>query len=422
MKISTLLPERLRHSQLGVASMIVVAMVLTSASIFATGPNSAPTVTPEKAWPVSIVRAEPGHIAPGFSAFGRVESQRIAQLRTDLMARIEHVLVREGEWVEVGQTLVRLDPRQAELAVAERRAELLQSQATLAATKARLRTAQSSTAHYASRYELANAKLQRHQDLMEKRLIAKSLLDEVVGQANQASIEYQNHQAVLSDLPNQVAAQEAQTAKHQALLNRALLNLAETEIKAPFSGPVLQVLAAPGNFSSPSQTLIEVADASGFEVRVQVPDAYLSHFQNALAAGQPITAQGDDTQLKLARLAGHVRSGQTGTDAFFSVSSQVKPVMLGKLLNLEFTLPEQAGLIALPVQALYGNNRIYKVVDDRLLGVSVTRVGERTDADGLYQVLVRGASLSSGDEIIATQLPRPVNGLLVDVARDQAET
>ena len=98
MELSNLLPERLRNTQLGVASAIVVAMILTSASIFATGPDSAPAVTPEKAWPVSIVHAELGQIAPGFSAFGRVESQRIAQLRTDLMARIEQVLVREGEW------------------------------------------------------------------------------------------------------------------------------------------------------------------------------------------------------------------------------------------------------------------------------------------------------------------------------------
>ena len=257
---------------------------------------------------------------------------------------------------------------------------------------------------------------------MQKRLIAKSLLDEVVGQANQASIEYQNHQAVLNDLPNQVAAQRAQSAKQEALLNRALLNLEETEIKAPFSGPVLQVLAAPGDFSSPSQPLIEVADASGFEVRVQVPDAYLVHFQNALAAGQPITARGDQAELTLARLAGHVRSGQTGTDAFFSFADQATPVMLGRLLNLEFTLPAQRGLVALPVQALYGNNRVYKVIDNRLLGVPVVRVGERTDANGLDQVLVRSAALSNGDEVIATQLPRPVNGLLVDVARDQAET
>ncbi len=408
---------RISKRQLTVSGGIVGAAVLTSVSIFATGPSAAPMPNVEKSWPVSVTAAAPATLTPTFTAFGKLESGRVARLRSDLIAPIEAVLVREGAWVEAGELLVKLDDREARLKVLERNAELKQHEAELASARSRLELEQRSAEHYRSKFRVAQDKLTRHEDLMAKRLIAKGLLDEVTSQANQASIDYRNHERELANLPNEIAAHEAYVARAEAQLAQARLDLDRTRITAPFSGPVIGVFAAPGDHTNLSAPLVEIADASAFEVRVQLPDTYVAQVQQSLAAGSALTATTEtgDT-LHLARVAGHVRSGQTGTDAFFTPDASTE-LALGRVFSLNIEMPSQPDLIAIPLQAIYDSRRVYTVEDgERLVGHDVARVGERETAANGYEILIRAGDIRPGARIVTTQLPKAINGLLVTVA------
>jgi HlyD family secretion protein len=77
-------------------------------------------------------------------------------------------------------------------------------------------------------------------------------------------------------------------------------------------------------------------------------------------------------------------------------------------------LPTQANVAALPALAIYGQNRIYRIVDQRLEALSITRVGDWTSPTGQQLTLVRSAELRSGDQVLITQLPNAVTGLLVE--------
>ena len=104
-------------------------------------------------------------------------------------------------------------------------------------------------------------------------------------------------------------------------------------------------------------------------------------------------------------------------DAFFEFDAGIDAApALGRVLNLRIGLPAQADLIAVPVQSIYDNGRIYAVRDSRLQGFDVERVGELETKEDGYRILIRTDALQSGDQIITTQLPRAINGLLVDVA------
>ncbi len=411
------LPRKLKQKQLFVALGILAGAVLTSVSIFATGPNAEPTAPVEKAWPVSVTPAEPQTLKPSFSAFGRLESNRVAHLRSDLIARIEHVAVQEGDWVKQGDLLVQLDDRESKLLVLEREAELAQHKASLASMRNQFELEQLNKEHFASKLEVANAKLARHQDLMAERLIARGLLDEVKAQANQANIDYRAHQQQLANLPNEIAAHEARVAKASALLAKANLDLEKTRIRAPFAGPILAVLAATGDHSNLSMPLIEMADSQTFEVRVQIPENYSAEISTPSLQNNVLATTEAGHRLILTRLAAQVSKGQTGMDAFFSFTqAEADNTLLGRVFNLTVELPAQNNVIAVPVQSIYDNNRVYSVVDNRLVGHTVQRVGElESEVDG-YRILIRSDELSSGAPIVATQLPRAITGLLVDVA------
>ena len=406
-----------KKKQWVVTSGIIGGALLMSASIFATGPSAEPTIAAEKAWPVSVIYAQPQTMQPAFKAYGKVESNRVARIRSDLILKIDQVLVREGDWVESGALLVQLDKREVALKLLERDADLKQAQANLSSAQARLQLEQQNAQHFVSRHEVAQAKLARHQDLMHKRLIAKSLLDEVTSQANEASIELLRHQQDLANLPNQIAAHEATVAKAQALKEQAELDLAKTEVRAPFAGPVLAVFAAPGDHTNLSAPLVELADAASFEIRLQVPDTYTNAFLHG--QGQITASTHGAAHLELSRVSKHVRAGQTGIDAFFSYTpGDAASLMLGQVLDLSVQLPAQPDLVALPVQSIYGSERIFKVVDERLVGVAVQRVGEFESADHGFRLLVSADQITAGEPIITTQLPRAIDGLLVSVAND----
>ena len=101
------------------------------------------------------------------------------------------------------------------------------------------------------------------------------------------------------------------------------------------------------------------------------------------------------------------------------------------MLELAITLPEEEAVIALPVQSLYENDRIYAIRDlaegsdselngaqheYRLEAITVERVGEAQAEDGQHRILVRSPEISAGQKIITTQLPRAISGLLVEPA------
>jgi len=269
--------------------------------------------------------------------------------------------------------------------------------------------------------QVARSRLARHQELMARRLISQALLDEVVAQANAATIDYQNHSRQLADFPNRLAAQRAGIAVAEARLGQAQLDLDKATVAAPFAGPVLGVFVAPGDTSNLGAPLAEVAEAAGFEARVQLPERYaeqLERYLRAPHAGAEITARtASGLTMPLVRLSGRVRAGQTGLDAFFQIraadAGQRLPA-IGRTLDLTISMPNQDNVVALPVQSIYENDRIYAVRNGRLQAIDIERVGELQTPDGGYRVLVRSPELQGGRSIITTQLPRAISGLRVE--------
>jgi hypothetical protein len=133
---------------------------------------------------------------------------------------------------------------------------------------------------------------------------------------------------------------------------------------------------------------------------------------NALEAS--VSLNGKDYKLTLDRLSAEASASQGGIDAFFTLNGN-QNIEVGRNLQLKVKLPTEANVVAIPALALYGQNRIYRIVEGRLESLAVQRVGEWTNADGTSLTLVRSSKLQNGDDILVTQLPNAVTGLLVEV-------
>ena len=411
--ISTIVQKLIKFKLLG-ASVLTVFTLLATVVVM-TAPESEPQVRSEKAWPVSVKSVEPQNIAPTLLAFGRVESQQLANLKTSISAPIDEMLVSEGDWVEKGELLIRLQDAELDLALKMAQAEQARREAQLDSAKTELELAQKITAHHEELTAIADAKLKRYVDLYTNKMVSNAGVDEIRREASERAITLERHYADLKILPRVIDQHDAAVAEALALVAKARIDLDQTNLRAPFNGRVIRTLVAPGDRSIPGSPLIQVANYDNLEVRSSIP-ADLGHkIRGQLDKGARVTAKGvldgRRIDLKLDRLSGDIKTGQSGIDAFFTADEVLD---IGRVLNLQITLPVEHNVIALPIQSVYGRGRVYRVNDDRLEGIDIEQVGDFIDESGTHRILVRSVDLHAGDKLITTQLPRAITGLLVE--------
>lgn len=188
---------------------------------------STPTVTTQRAASTRIRRL--------VRATGTTAPVRASELGAVVSGVVRSVHVREGQHVERGQLLVRLDAASARLAAA-------QASASAAAARAQA--------------ELARAEMERLVPLASDGTITAQQAEQLRAQ-----------QSALS-----AAADAADIAAQQARRN-----VADTTVRAPFAGTVSRLYVEAGEMASrtPPTTLLRLVDLSTIEVRARVHESKL---------------------------------------------------------------------------------------------------------------------------------------------------
>ena len=326
--------------------------------------------------------------------------------------------MREGELVEQGQILVMLDDSDEMLRAQQRAADVTEAQAALESTRHQQVVDQAVLEHMRELHQLTLAKRDRLRKLQQKNLVARDLLDDTGAAVARQAIELAEQQLKVDNHPQRLAIAQVTLERAQALLAEQELRVARTTVVAPFRGKVSSVSVSPGDRVGDGNVLLAIYDTQALQVRVTIPNASIEAIKLALASGDTVVARyGEDQSrlLQLGQLAAAVDSGRAGVDALFEVSANGDMLELGRALDVTVVLPALQQVTSIPVQSLYGNNRVYTVVDGRLQGVEVQTLGQRRDADGQLQLLVRATDASLGDEMLTTSLPQASTGLRVSV-------
>jgi multidrug efflux pump subunit AcrA (membrane-fusion protein) len=162
---------------------------------------------------------------------------------------------------------------------------------------------------------------------------------------------------------------------------------------------------------------MRLQNPSSVEVRTQVPADYVQSINQGLLTKDAISAavEMDDGIVmgRITRVSGLIREGSGGVDSFIGFYSPPLGLRLGSTVRVLVQLPAETGVIGVPAEAVYGRDRVYKVVNDRMKKVDVERVGERSLKDGRTEVIIRSPELTSSDAIIVTKIANAADGLLV---------
>jgi RND family efflux transporter MFP subunit len=206
-------------------------------------------------------------------ATGYVVARRIATVSAQITGRVEEVMIEEGQRVEQGQVLARLDPISAD---AER--SLSQSQ---------LASAQSQVNNVQAQLTRAEAEAGRLDTLVAQQLVSRSQYDQQVA----------DRDALRAQL--ETARRNVQVARDQLRISG--IGRDYTVVRAPFAGIVTAKSAQPGEIVSPlsagggfTRTGIgTIVDMDSLEVEVDVGEAYIGRVQPKMPVQATLNAYPD---------------------------------------------------------------------------------------------------------------------------------
>lgn len=231
--------------QKGLVGIAVVAVLGTAAAMALRGGSS-------RGVGVRMEEVQRRDLVATVTASGNIRARRSVDISSDVAARVADLLVQEGDEVEEGDVLLRLDRTQLEAARSRAQASVSQAEAQASQQRANL-TRQS------REYERIRSLWVRDSLLVSRQQVEDSETNLEVARANMDSAEY----------GVQVA---------QAALEEAEDRLAKTVFRAPIAGKVTRLnvevgeTVVMGTMNNPGSLILTISDLAVVEVVVQMDE------------------------------------------------------------------------------------------------------------------------------------------------------
>ncbi|HLT02035.1 MAG TPA: HlyD family efflux transporter periplasmic adaptor subunit [Geminicoccaceae bacterium] len=246
------------------------------------------------------------YVAPGLPdgfarSNGRIEATEI-NIATKIPGRVAEILVDEGDFVEAGQVLARMDTavleaqlREAEAQLARAKVAVETAQSLVAQREAERAAAEAVVAQREAEAEAARRRLARTEELAERGTAPIQQLDDDRAQflaaraaVGAAKAQLAAAEAAIGSARSQVIDAEAAVDAAKATVERIQADIDDSELRSPRNGRVQFRVAEPG----------EVLQAGGVVLNmVDLTDVYMTFFLPTEQAGR--VALGAEARLVL---------------------------------------------------------------------------------------------------------------------------
>ena len=365
-----------------------VALVCAAIMVSGCSPKNAGAATKSTAKePVPILAAEA--VRADFdlfiSAFGHVSSYNRVAVKPRVSGHIISVHFREGQDVEKGDLLFKIDPRKTE-------ASLAQAQATLTRDEARLSNA---TNNYA-----------RAKALFDQSLVSQEEMDSITTELRTA---------------------EATVASDEASVKDMLLNLEFSNVTAPISGRVGSIEVNVGNVvSAGSDTMVTINEIDPISIEFSVAERFMPQVRAILNTPDAVVDAYDNStgellaSGKLDFMENYVdrSTGMIGLSARFENAKHL--LWPGQFVRVVMRLERLEQVVQIPTVAVQrGQNQtfVFVVKADQTVEMRPVVVGEQRE---LLAVIKEG--LAPGETVVTDGVLRlsPGSPVIIHTSLDAA--
>lgn len=192
------------------------------------------------------------------SGNGRIEAVQV-DISTKIAGRVSEVLVKEGDLIQSGQTLARID-------TVELQAKLLKAKADIASAQSGVASAQAAIAQAKAQLVLAEKNIERASRLVEQGHASKETYDTRVSEHGVAKA---NLAAADANLISRQRAVDAARATAQEIQSQ----IDDCSLTSPTIGRVLYRLAEPGEVLSSGGKVLTLVNLADIYMEVFLPAA-----------------------------------------------------------------------------------------------------------------------------------------------------
>lgn len=365
--------------------------------------------------PVDVIELEPvDSFARKRTYTGKVTAARLSELAFERSGKLTEIVVDEGDQVQTGMVLARLDTRHLEVSRLKLQAERAAAQAKLDELEAGPRSqtvavAEAEVRQLNARLKNLLADHSRNQQLLKRNAITSSDYEASQYEVEQQQAQLDAARSRLSELQEgtrkeQIAAQKAVVANLDASLEDNQVDLDDTVLKAPFGGRISKRYADEGTVIFPNAPLFRLVEDQRLEAHIGVPVEMAIHLKHG--SQQEVGLNGKNYQSTQKAILPELDPVTRTQEVVLSLSEQAAEQLVpGQVIRIEISEPVEMQGFWLPLSSLARGERglwsAYAVIPGKEAGEKVL---EKRQLEVLHtednRVLVRG-TLKSGDQIVA---------------------
>lgn len=393
------------------------------------------------------IEAKMRPFVPRATGYGFAEPATLLEASAEVSGRITYMSdqLKAGAFLPVGTEVLRIDPTDYQLALAEARADLAAARAQKKEQELVLESARTAFEIADRNLKLGEANLKRKRNLLNNGTISQASLDQEEQQVLQLRQEKQSRQQQLETLPSQIEVASARINQNEARVVEQEEKLARTTITMPFTARIAAVHVDEAEYINQGGRLFDAHSVDAVEITTRLS---IGSLQNLVAGmqefdedrelntpGELLQNLGVQAEVVLpdrvydARWKGEVlRIGESQDMETRTIAMVVRvedpygQIVAGKRPPLLKGMYVTVNLVSSPIQSLVvprhavHDGKLYVALPDGTLSLRDVEVVAQDD------IAVVSAGLREGERVIVTDLIPAVDGMKIEpVLSEDAE-
>ena len=360
---------------------------------------------------VSTLMIQPTKVSDTMEFSGTIQSSEKAVLSTRVMGRITNLSLEEGDRVQKGQVIARIDVLDIAAQGTQARSAVTQSQAELSRSEATLNQLESQQLEAKAALDLAQIDQGRNAQLYKEGAVSKAQLDQANTAMNIAKARTAQAESGIRQAKAAIARSQAQVTQAKAGVSASSANVSYGTILAPFDGVVTQKLSYEGETTTSGSPLLKLENPNQLKLEVSVPEANLRFVR----LNQPSTVRIDSLNRTFSgRVTQIVPAADPNSRSFIvkiqlEKSSDLIPGMFGRI-ELSHGMREA---IAIPISALFKRGQlegVYVVGANNQVELGLVKTGKVRQ--GQVEIV---SGLVKGERIVTNNLKKLSDGQQVAI-------
>jgi len=397
---------------------------------------------------VRIIQAQRTDLVPTVSGFGTVQPAKTWQAVVQAAGEVDymHPGLKRGAIMPAGTEIIRISPRDYQLAIAQAQANIGRADAQIIEFDISEENTKASLEIERQSLEIRERELDRKEQLVRSGATSKTALDQETRDTLIQRKKVQDLENTLKLIPSQRAALVEQKKLNQIELEQARLNLDRTRIVLPFDARIGEVPVEIAQYAQVGSTLVTADGIKTAEVEAQIPLARFSALARVAAGDAAPIGLTPETIGSVVKQLGfsatiHLNAGETEIvwPATFSrvsdtidlktrsigiivtaqdtwksaIPGQRPPLSKGMFVEVKIRANKQTAQIVVPRAALHGQN-LYLADKENRLVIKQVKTGLTQDGN-----IIVNSGIEAGDRIVVSDLLPAIEGMLLRVSRDE---